>query len=116
MQILLALLACLGSSAFLLPPVPALGRAAIRLDASPSESTKTGEVGEYFFRRGVREEQRAIQEVMVRMTMNPTSIDTDNFLCAEEKGTGALIGFGQVHERMWDVWCVGMLAIPIHSR
>eukprot|EP00752_Nemacystus_decipiens_P011317 g10057.t1 len=30
------------------------------------------------------------------MLMNPLSIDMQNFICAEELGTGALVGFGQI--------------------
>lgn len=98
MQILLTLLACLSSSAFLLPPVPVRGLATVRLQAAPSESTSNMDAKEgYFLRGGVAEEKRAIQQILVGMLMNPTSIDVNNFLCAEEKGTGALIGFGQVH-------------------
>lgn len=97
MKILLALLACLSSSAFIVPPAPARGLATARLQAALSESTRRDDKERYFLRGGVAEEKRAIQQVLVGMLMNPTSIDVNNFLCAEEKGTGALIGFGQVN-------------------
>lgn len=39
---------------------------------------------------------RTIQETILRNLMNPTMLDLDNFLCAEDHRSGALVGFGQV--------------------
>ncbi len=47
-------------------------------------------------RHSFQEDQRTIQETIIKSLMNPTMLDLDNFLCAEDQGSGALVGFGQV--------------------
>lgn len=77
-----------GASAFLQPIIsePSLS---VRL-SSPISTAIEGVT----IRPAFAQEQGTIQRTIAGMLMNPLSIDTRNFVCAEEKDT--LIGFGQV--------------------
>lgn len=56
-------------------------------------------------------EKGFVQRTLLGMLMNPLSIDMQNFICAEELSTGALVGFGQVRRTSAVEDLVGMYVL-----